>query len=747
MRRFFLLLVLFVSLAVSSAASDLIQSCATGPQTDFQLEALDRWVKAKELERQSRFRPAAETPAAQVVNGMFVMEATPSNSPFQKTFDLHGASLLFTPDGEAMKVQRVPLSYDSDRGPLVRTFFKESAQPGWDDEIYTLRNMTFPFFGRSATQLHLTAYNAIYLDPPPRARFYQHGPLETITGAVPLIAPLLVTESPARLSGPHLYVKETAEHVTITWRTPVLARYFHYEIQARLSRTGEILFSYKQVDHLSWGSVVVTSGREPWRSEHAPIVSMADASRDVDPRIDNKFAGMLDIENVDLSRIGGSHLLQVRIQVQSPIDRTLIRSDSPLQYYVDFSNPPGTFVQYVALTVNADGSDSYYIAGWEVNRGSPAVRIDGNVVTLRLLQDHLALPAPSTPVYVGTSHLIADYFADEMGGTVSLLPAPGAELNFAALQEPIRVERPLFESFVAPVFNPRSVWDQLKREFSLRDDEVDGLAIYQTFMTDIIFFAGAYSTVGNPGVDGIGIRSRYGRVFPKTPALLHMNTFDYGWNETERTSGSVSLHEFGHRWLYHLRIHESGVTTRSLNPVTPHPGEFVHTAAPFIIYSDSDASTMGGARWTDHGDGTFTSAPDIGYFSYSWTDLYLMGLAPAEEVEPWFYIAESDPELRKEYTPRPGTHVRGTRKNVTIEQAIQAMGPRNPSHHESPRSFNVYFVVVTEPGVALTPAQLAKMEEHRRTFEAAFRTSTAGRAEVKTQFLPPGKPRKRPARR
>lgn len=746
MRRLRLLLpVLACLLGVPVAGENL--PCATGPELDFQLEVLDRWVRAKELERQSRIRPAAEPPPARVVDGMFMLEATPGNSPLRKPFDLHGTSLLFTPDGEAMKVQRIPLQFDSDRGQLVRAFVKDPTQPGWNDEIYTLRSLTFPFFGQSFTQLHISPFNAIFFDPPPRALFYQHGPLETITGAVPLIAPLLVTEVPARLSGPLLYVKETSEHLTITWRAPVTARYFHYEIQARLSRSGEILFSYRDVQNLSWGSVVVTSGRESWRSRFAPIATLTDPSADVDPRTDSKLAGMLDIERVELNRIGESNLLQLRLQVKSPIDRAAIRSDSPLQYYVDFSSPPGSFVQYLSLTVYAEGTHAYYIAGWEFNRGSPAARIDGNVITVHLLQDHLALLTPETPVFAGTSHLVANYFADMMYGTVSLLPAPSSELDFTALDQPSRVERPLFESFVAPVFNPRNVWDQLKRDFNLRDDQVDGLAVYQTFMTDIVFFAGAYSTVGNPGVDGIGTRTRYGRSHPRVPALLHMHVLDYGWNETERTSGSVSLHEFGHRWLYHVRINESGVESRALNPVTPHPAEYVHTPAPFIVYSDSDASTMGGARWTDHGDGTFTAAPEIGYFSYSWSDLYLMGLAPPAEVEPWFYIADADPELRKEYTPRPGTHVRGIRRDVEVQQFIDAMGPRVPSHHESPRSFHVYFVLVTEPGMPATADQLARMEQHRRIFETNFRTATANRADVKTLFLPPGKPRQRPARR
>ena len=36
------------------------------------------------------------------------------------------------------------------------------------------------------------------------------------------------------------------------------------------------------------------------------------------------------------------------------------------------------------------------------------------------------------------------------------------------------------------------------------------LAIYQTFLTDISFYAGAYSTVGNAGADGIGTGSSIG---------------------------------------------------------------------------------------------------------------------------------------------------------------------------------------------------------------------------------------------
>lgn len=78
-----------------------------------------------------------------------------------------------------------------------------------------------------------------------------------------------------------------------------------------------------------------------------------------------------------------------------------------------------------------------------------------------------------------------------------------------------------------------------------------------------------------------------------------------------------------------------------------------------------------------------------------------------------------------------------------VQQVIDALGARNPSPHQAPRLFTVYFVLVTEPGAEVSAAQIAKMDKHRRMFEESFRMATGGRAEVRTYFREAGGPRRR----
>ena len=111
-----------------------------------------------------------------------------------------------------------------------------------------------------------------------------------------------------------------------------------------------------------------------------------------------------------------------------------------------------------------------------------------------------------------------------------------------------------------------------------------------------------------------------------------------------------------------------------------------------------------------------------------------MGLAAAEEVASWFYVANTAPRLGPEYYPPDRIAVQGDRRNVTIDQVIAALGPRRPSSAESPRRFRVLFVLVTDDDADANADAVARMTHSRRVFERDFRLATGGRAEVITEF-------------
>ena len=156
---------------------------------------------------------------------------------------------------------------------------------------------------------------------------------------------------------------------------------------------------------------------------------------------------------------------------------------------------------------------------------------------------------------------------------------------------------------------------------------------------------------------------------------------------------------------------------------------------------------MGGSRFTENADGSFTTPPTFVSYGFSWLDLYFMGLASASEVAPFFYIANSSPALASDYWPPANVRVRGTKKPVTMQQVLDAMGPRVPAYPDTQREFRVLTVLLADPSRAVTSEELATLQGIRRTFEHRFAAATGGRATLATAFVPPPPPPPAPPRR
>src|SRR6185369_15915826 len=158
--------------------------------------------------------------------------------------------------------------------------------------------------------------------------------------------------------------------------------------------------------------------------------------------------------------------------------------------------------------------------------------------------------------------------------------------DLSAIDDGTSLELPIAEPFTLPVLNPSTVWTILKSRYPVSDNDIDAIAVYQSFYTDIIFYAGAYSASGNPQVDGIATASTtYGSSAAKRTNVMHLNTLGYGWNSTDELSSHVIMHEFGHRWLYFIRIKEGDSVTSVLNPVSAHPAQYISTPAAFPVYN------------------------------------------------------------------------------------------------------------------------------------------------------------------
>jgi large repetitive protein len=116
-------------------------------------------------------------------------------------------------------------------------------------------------------------------------------------------------------------------------------------------------------------------------------------------------------------------------------------------------------------------------------------------------------------------------------------------------------------------------------------------------------------------------------------------------------------------------------------------------------------------------------------------DLYAMGLLAESEVPRAFYVEDpTGAGETRDSPPRTGIGFSGTRREVSIEDVVAAMGPRNPPSSGAPRFHRQAWVYVVGRGRTADPAAIAKLETIRRAFEGFFASATGGRMSVETRL-------------
>ena len=168
----------------------------------------------------------------------------------------------------------------------------------------------------------------------------------------------------------------------------------------------------------------------------------------------------------------------------------------------------------------------------------------------------------------------------------------------------------------------------------------------------------------------------------------------------------VFAHEVSHAWLAYASYERNRERVPLFdNDCGCHWLAGLHTPAAFPWDSTSpgpggfmnglvEGTGILGGFWRENGDGTFTPITDLVGGGPSWLDLYMMGVADADEVPDMFI-------LRNLQRVEGGVHrnsYTGDKEIVTIEQIVAAEGPRTPSYAESRKDFNVGFVYLTEAG-------------------------------------------------
>jgi hypothetical protein len=257
--------------------------CGTSPETHQQTLALEARVRSAPIVVQQTnttrivndtiyVRADAETVTntTRIVNDTIYVRADAETAPFDDPADLEGISLYFARRGpNTFALTREPLRYDDDTGPLFAGFGR-----GELTKALALP-FAFPFGDVSHQQVTISAMRGVHFSDRPAIPAKPFGAIEAITGA-PLISPLFdYQNSPGGKA--IVFVKQSAEAVTITFRRefPSLV---DYDLQAVLSANGDIRFSYRHVQNIAWGGVVVTTGGESWMSDTAKLATFTDAA-------------------------------------------------------------------------------------------------------------------------------------------------------------------------------------------------------------------------------------------------------------------------------------------------------------------------------------------------------------------------------------------------------------------------------------------------------------------------------------
>ncbi|MCC7384036.1 MAG: hypothetical protein IT384_19495 [Deltaproteobacteria bacterium] len=193
----------------------------------------------------------------------------------------------------------------------------------------------------------------------------------------------------------------------------------------------------------------------------------------------------------------------------------------------------------------------------------------------------------------------------------------------------------------------------------------------------------------------------------------------------------LAAHELAHRHLAHLIVSPPASATVA-------PDLLGRQRAHWNAALDSDGSLLEGYDWRESGSGRFVI---IGRSQrFSGLDLYGLGLVPAAEVGPFFFIhgarTEAGDAIPAEAQLALGTIALGVRIDLGIEDVVRALGPRDPPAPAAPAELRVMMALLTAPGQR---ADDPEVEAARREIEAfrgdiaqAWSSLTLGRGRLCT---------------
>ena len=273
-----------------------------------------------------------------------------------------------------------------------------------------------------------------------------------------------------------------------------------------------------------------------------------------------------------------------------------------------------------------------------------------------------------------------------------------------------------------------------RRFYQRHPDDFDQLVFWTE--TPVINDAFAFETTINNAITGTGLNViDFSREFGSGGALQSVVNMDriskYRDSPSARLFGAISTlgvlaHETGHRWLARVRFLDADRV--------PSDELLGRQLAHWSFFADTDGSVMEGNEIEDLGGGAFRTAPAAE--KYSRLDLYAMGLATEAEVPRWFYIDAPHSSNSREAPPMVGVTINGTRRDVLIQDVIDALGPRVPAAGDSPRLHRQAYVFVRRATAVQDPQDFARLVRIREQFGPFFSRATENRMEVRTTLQP-----------
>jgi hypothetical protein len=232
------------------------------------------------------------------------------------------------------------------------------------------------------------------------------------------------------------------------------------------------------------------------------------------------------------------------------------------------------------------------------------------------------------------------------------------------------------------------------------------------------------------GTDVEDLSSAYGSR-GRLESIVHMDVHTKYFDDPnirvngEDNSLGILAHESGHRWLARAFFRDGDRNSAEL---------LGRQGSHWSFFVDTDGSHDEGNDIADLGGGSFRT---VGAgLRYSPLDQYLMGIRGPEEVPPFLLVrSPSGTATSPARAPESGVTFNGTRRDVTIDEVVAAMGPRNPTASTRLPAFRQAFIYVNV-GVPLDAGAVAKLDRIRQQWPEQFRRSTDRRRSVETRLNP-----------